>query len=289
MLIASCSTSDDSEITGSMSNDSPIALYKTSVGKALAKAITSISEMQPESFDIDFDTVATTTESWLVISNVSKDTITDLSIKSDNPTFVVTPDTIVTMYPAGNSIGLMQMIKVTIVNGINSSGIGADNVIYGNQYATITISGNVGSRAFSTAYTFHAFGKRMLIYIDSTDFIIQKGLGTTHFAHVDSTSGNCYVKYYSSYDYRIHTIDTSYLNSFDLSSFEKLDSAGALQVTDSTMFKQWEEQENTAYAIILNAGYLTMRIIDKNCATLVMVRTLDKMGNSLDTTNVILP
>ena len=152
-MIVACSNSETTTASYSTTG-SPISLYKTSVGKTLKKSITSIEEMQAESFDIDFDTVPNTTESWLIITNNSEDTITDLSITSDNSTFMVTPDTIVTMYPFERNVGLMQMIKVTIINGASPSGLGIANVIHGNQYATITISGKIRDTTFSTIYTF---------------------------------------------------------------------------------------------------------------------------------------
>ena len=288
MLVA-CSNSETTPASYSTTG-SPISLYKTSVGKTLKKSITSIEEMQAESFDIDFDTVPNTTESWLIITNNSEDTITDLSITSDNSTFVVTPDTIVTMYPFESNVGLMQMIKVTIINGVSSSGLGVANVIHGNQYATITISGKIRDTTFSTNYTFHAYGKRMLIYVDTTDVNLgygKDGKRIEHlFAHVDSTSDDCYLTYISSIPSGIVTIDTSYLSTFDINSFAKINSDSIIQVTDSTMYKKYMAQFWVANSII--SGYADMDVTDQNCATMIMIRTSDNISSTLYTTNVIL-
>lgn len=287
-MIVACSNSETTTASYSTTG-SPISLYKTSVGKTLKKSITSIEEMQAESFDIDFDTVPNTTESWLIITNNSEDTITDLSITSDNSTFVVTPDTIVTMCPFESNVGLMQMIKVTIINGVSSSGLGIANVIHGNQYATITISGKIRDTTFSTIYTFHAYGKRMLIYVDTTATNLgydKDGSGVGHkFAHVDSTSGDCYLTY-TNFNSESVTIDTSYLHTFDIDSFAEIDSDSLIQVTDSTMYKKYLAQFWVANNIIL--GYADMNVTDQNCATMAVIRIVDNSPSTLDTTNVIL-
>jgi len=288
-MIVACSNSETTA-TSYFTNESPISLYKTSVGKTLKKSITSIEEMQEESFDIDFDTIPTTTESWLIITNNSEDTITDLSIVSDNPTFVITPDTIVTICPFESNVGLMQMIKVTIINGASSSGLGVANVIHGNQYATITISGKIRDTAFSTNYTFHAYGKRLLVYVDTTAVNLgfgKDGKRIEHlFAHVDSTSDDCYLTYISSIPSGIVTIDTSYLSTFDINSFAKINSDSIIQVTDSTMYKKYMAQFWVANSII--SGYADMDVMDQNCATMIMIRTSDNISSTLYNTNVIL-
>lgn len=288
-IIVACSNSETT--TSSTVNDkgSPISLYKTSVGRTLKKSITSIEGMQEESFDIDFDTIPNTTESWLIITNNSEDTITDLSITSDNETFVITPDTIVTLYPFNNNVGLLQMIKVTIINGKSISGLGVDNVIHRNQYATVTISGKIKDTTFSTNYTFHAYGKRMLIYVDTTDTDLGwdkdgSGIGRV-FAHVDSSSGDCYTSYLN-FSGEIVTIDTSYLSTFDVDSFAEIDSDSLLRITDSTMYNKFIAQYWVGSSII--HGYANINVTDQNCATMVKIRSVDDYGGSLDTTNVIL-
>jgi hypothetical protein len=209
------SSSSSQNITHSSSSEAvaraPIGLYK--VG-ALAKRLESVEGMSEVPYDIELDTIKTTTNVYFILKNNGTSDIKGLKITSDLSYFKVTPDTIQSLSTTNSSTGIDPLIKVTIEHGVDASGIGSANVLHGNHYANITISGSNADGEFSVTYTMHIFAKRMLIYVDKLEtapirYLIIDTINNTfssgykwevipsdnwaqyYYAYVDSTSDDC--------------------------------------------------------------------------------------------------
>lgn len=152
-------------------------------------------------YNIDLDTIYGTTGFSFLIKNNSTSDITGLKFEFDLDYFKVTPDSIITLGSPSTETGIEQLIKVTIEHGTLASGYGFTNVLTGNQYGTLTISGHNDDGDFSVVYTMHVYAKRMIINIDIPDTVMQVNdwllAGDRHqlayrYAHVDPSSDDCY-------------------------------------------------------------------------------------------------
>lgn len=193
----------------------PISFYK--IG-GLAKRLYSIDEMTASTYDIELDTIAMTSSFQFLLKNNSTSVIRGIKFTSTLPYFKVTPDSVITLGAPNSNTGMEQLIKVTVEHGTNASGMGFADVLTGNQYATITISGTNDDGDFSVSYTMHVYAKRMVIYTDELDTMaVNPTLNPvaqfkskadyindpyawqpTKFAYVDSHTGDCYMNYVQS-------------------------------------------------------------------------------------------
>lgn len=207
------SSSGGSDVISSSSSlqvaTAPISFYK--IG-GLAKRLYSIDEMTASTYDIELDTIAMTSSFHFLLKNNGTTPITGIKFTSSLPYFKITPDSIITLGVPNSNTGMEQLIKVTVEHGTNASGMGFADVLTGNQYATITISGTNGDGDFSVSYTMHVYAKRMVIHIDELDTIaVYTPTGYVFktkadyanpyqwtppkFAYVDSSTGDCYMNY----------------------------------------------------------------------------------------------
>lgn len=184
---------------------SPIALYK--IG-GLAKTLNVTGAMSAIPYNVDLDTIYGTAGFNFLIKNNGLSDITGLKFEFDLDYFKVTPDSIITLGAPSSATGIEQLIKVTVEHGTLASGYGFTNVLTGNQYGKLTISGKNADGDFSVTYTMHVYAKRMIITIDVPDTIILVNdwfttqAGTTaittyqnayRYAHVDPSSDDCYL------------------------------------------------------------------------------------------------
>lgn len=193
--------------------NAPISLFK--VG-ALAKTLNSIGTMASLPYDVDLDTIATTTKFIFLLKSNSASTITGMNFSFDHSAFKVTPDTIVTLSSPTKEVDAQQVIYVTVEHGTLASGIGYTDVLTGNQYGTLTITGHNNDGDFSVTYTMHVYAKRMILYVDVPDTAINAIAGfsdwfvdrvnkttnttntslyTLRHAYVDPSSDDCYINF----------------------------------------------------------------------------------------------
>lgn len=190
----------------------PISFYK--IG-GLAKRLYSIDEMTASTYDIELDTIAMTSGFQFLLKNNGTTPITGIKFTSSLPYFKITPDSVITLGAPNSNTGMEQLIKVTVEHGTNASGMGFADVLTGNQYATITISGTNGDGDFSVSYTMHVYAKRMVINIDELDTIAVHTVNgyvfntksdytdpyqwsSPKFAYVDDNTDDCYMNYVQS-------------------------------------------------------------------------------------------
>ena len=148
---------------------SPISLYK--IGE-LAKTINVIDGMNELPYNIDLDTIRGTASFSFIIKNNSSSDINNLSFKFDREYFKVTPDSIITLGAPTSATGIEQLVKVTVEHGTLASGYGFADVLTGNQYGKLTISGTNDDGDFSVSYTMHVYAKRMILNIDVPDTVM---------------------------------------------------------------------------------------------------------------------
>jgi hypothetical protein len=189
-----------------VASNSPISLYK--MGGLAKKTIDVTNTMSAIPYNVDLDTIYGTSGFSFLIKNNGTSDITGLKFEFDLDYFKVTPDSIITLGAPSTSTGIEQLIKVTVEHGTLASGYGFTNVLTGNQYGTLTITGKNANGDFSVTYTMHVYAKRMIITIDVPDtirlvndwFTTQAGTSalTTYqksyrYAHVDPSSEDCYL------------------------------------------------------------------------------------------------
>lgn len=212
------SSQGTSSITQSSSSviavNAPIALYK--IG-GLAKTLNVTNAMNAIPYNVDLDTIRGTASFSFLVKNNSTSDITGLSFKFDLDYFKVTPDSIITLGAPSSATGIEQLIKVTVEHGTLASGYGFTNVLTGNQYGKLTISGHNDDGDFSVTYTMHVYAKRMILTIDvpdtvmivnnwyvNRDTVIETPVQTNNqymaqyhpsyrYVHVDPSSGDCYL------------------------------------------------------------------------------------------------
>lgn len=202
------SSSDTQVSTGSSSSTvvaskSPISLYK--MGGLAKKNIDVTKTMSAIPYEVDLDTIYGTSGFYFLTKNNGTSDITGLKFEFDLDYFKVTPDSIITLGSPSTSTGIEQLIKVTVEHGTLASGYGFTNVLTGNQYGKLTISGTNDDGEFKVTYTMHVYAKRMIINIDVPDTIIHIGdwyantdptilnQKSYRYAHVDPSSEDCYL------------------------------------------------------------------------------------------------
>ena len=206
----SSGTSSDTQVsTGSSSSTvvaskSPISLYK--MGGLAKKTIDVTNTMSAIPYNVDLDTIYGTSGFSFLIKNNGTSDITGLKFEFDLDYFKVTPDSIITLGAPSTATGIEQLIKVTVEHGTLASGRGFTNVLTGNQYGKLTITGKNADGDFSVTYTMHVYAKRMIINIDIPDTVMNGTRSTTtigngrvsdpspyRYAHVDPSSEDCYL------------------------------------------------------------------------------------------------
>lgn len=205
---SSTGTSSDTGSSSStvVASKSPISLYK--LGGLAKKNIDVTKTMSAIPYNVDLDTIYGTSGFSFLIKNNGTSDITGLKFEFDLDYFKVTPDSIITLGSPSTSTGIEQLIKVTVEHGTLASGYGFTNVLTGNQYGKLTISGTNDDGDFSVTYTMHVYAKRMIITIDVPDIVISGNDWYTtqadkdtymlnqksyRYAHVDPSSEDCYL------------------------------------------------------------------------------------------------
>lgn len=205
----------------------PISLFKMG---AMAKTINAVNSMQPLAYDIDLDTIPTTTKFIFLIKSNSASAITGMNFSFDHSAFKVTPDTIVTLASPTKEVDAQQVIYVTVEHGTLAGGIGYTDVLTGNQYGTLTITGKNDDGEFSVSYTMHVYAKRMILYVDVADTAIngqvpytwnvdrvnktsnalESDLYMLRQVYVDPSSDDCYINFS---DMTLDTSATQYIKN----------------------------------------------------------------------------
>jgi len=276
---SSITQSITSSTTGSSSATvakAPIALFKMG---ALRKTTSVIDEMNALPFDIDLDTITMTTSIYFLIKNNSESEITGLKFAFDKPYFKITPDSIISLGVPSGATGVEQLIKVTVEHGTLATGLGWTDILTGNQYGKLTISGTNADGDFSTTYTMHVFAKRMVAYIDVPDTIYPVGdfWYNAHnykfemapninkvqpYIYVDNASKGCYVNYYAS---NLTLTDTDTLSYSSDREFYNDDNTNTF-ISDST---EDLHTQTSRESLLLNI-YLNDTQYEYNCVTYVI-------------------
>lgn len=190
--IASLSSSSIGDVSSSSSvvsssssvvSGPPVMLTKVGV---LAKTPAVINQMDSSLYDIELDTVLGTTSNYFIIENNSESDIVGLSITSSHSAFKITPDTLVTLAAPTKKTGLTQLIKLTVEHGKAANGVEIGDLLIGNQYDTLTISGSNAEGYFEVKYIVHVYAKAMILVADT----VFGGLngGFTVLNYIDSRS-----------------------------------------------------------------------------------------------------
>ena len=273
------------EVTPPVTKRSPISLYKVG-GASLNKKLTSVEAMSPLAYDINLDTIAMTSGFQFLLRNSGTSTIKGLKFKSNLPYFKVTPDTIVTLSVPNVATGMEQLIKVTVEHGTNASGLGYADVLTGDQYGTITISGKNADGDFSVSYVMHVYAKRMVLYINHPDtiwsldpdlagfvssdayFAKNNDYGTSPYVYADEHTNDCYVNYVQD---KILIDNTSNVNFY---SDRMTKDASGNDRTDNADLVKLLQFEKRLYYKLYSLTY--MNIVpsnsppDMNCVVLVV-------------------
>lgn len=167
----------------------PIMLTRVGV---LAKTPAIVNQMDSSVFDIELDTILGTTSNYFIIENNSESDIVGLSITSSHSAFKITPDTLVTLAAPTKKTGLTQLIKLTVEHGKAANGVEIGDLLLGNQYDTLTISGSNAEGYFEVKYIVHVFAKAMILVADT----VQSESGNTLAVlnYIDSRSSvGCFI------------------------------------------------------------------------------------------------
>jgi len=295
----SSGTSSDTQVsTGSSSStvvvsNSPISLYK--MGGLAKKTIDVTNTMSAIPYNVDLDTIYGTSGFSFLIKNNGTSDITGLKFEFDLDYFKVTPDSIITLGAPSTATGIEQLIKVTVEHGTLASGYGFTNVLTGNQYGKLTITGKNANGDFSVTYTMHVYAKRMIINIDIPDTLVNNNgssmylngrnsaLALRH-AHVDPSSEDCYINFGEL------TLDTSSnLQMVDMRDYY----TNFVDVTDlNTMYKENNTLNKFTTTASDHAEFInelntakrleTYTYMDNNCVVLVNDNWPITNGNSSD-------
>lgn len=279
------SSSDTQANTGSSSSTvvaskSPISLYK--LGGLAKKNIDVTKTMSAIPYNVDLDTIYGTSGFSFLIKNNGTSDITGLKFEFDLDYFKVTPDSIITLGSPSTSTGIEQLIKVTVEHGTLASGYGFTNVLTGNQYGTLTISGHNDDGDFSVTYTMHVYAKRMIITIDVPDTLVNnvgssmylnsrnEALSLRH-AHVDPSSEDCYLNLGEltlDTSSNLHMVDmegyyTNFIANKDLNTMYDVRDKRNDFTTNASDHAKFLNELNTAKRLE------TYNFMDNNCVVLV--------------------
>lgn len=116
---------------------------------------------------IDLGEAFTKTEWQFLLQNNGNTAITNLTIESDDSSFSVTPDSINTLAAPNTENGMLPIITVTFEHGLNKSELGRTDVRTGDNYATITLTGETADSTFTVQYVFKVHANRMYIKADT--------------------------------------------------------------------------------------------------------------------------
>lgn len=279
-------TSSDTQVSAGSSSstvvvsNSPISLYK--MGGLAKKTIDVTNTMSAIPYNVDLDTIYGTTGFSFLIKNNGTSDITGLKFEFDLDYFKVTPDSIITLGAPSTSTGIEQLIKVTVEHGTLASGYGFTNVLTGNQYGTLTITGKNADGEFSVTYTMHVYAKRMIINIDIPDTLVNnigasmylngrnQALALRH-AHVDPSSEDCYINFGEltlDTSSNLHMVDmrdyyTNFVDIADLNTMYKENNTLNKFTTTASDHAEFINELNTAKRLE------TYNYMDNNCVVLV--------------------
>lgn len=258
----------------------PISLFKMG---AMAKTINAVNSMQPLAYDIDLDTIPTTSKFIFLIKSNSASAITGMNFSFDHSAFKVTPDTIVTLASPTKEVDAQQVIYVTVEHGTLAGGIGYTDVLTGNQYGTLTITGKNADGNFSVSYTMHVYAKRMILYVDVPDTAINGDASYTwNVDRVNKTSNALQSDLYKlRHVYVDPSSDDCYINFSDMT----LDTSATLYMKNEKDYFSMANRRSWIYTLIdptntvIDTKYWTERELakrldgdntqDKNCVVLV--------------------
>ncbi|HEY3372147.1 MAG TPA: hypothetical protein VGK10_14930 [Prolixibacteraceae bacterium] len=106
-----------------------------------------------DSTNFVLDSIKSSRSFYFILSNVGQNDITDISISSDNASFIITPSTIQTLpgINSKNNTSLSQAISLDIVHGTRINGIGYTGILnMGDNYCTINIKGQTNDGQSNT-------------------------------------------------------------------------------------------------------------------------------------------
>lgn len=186
-IIAACNHNNPTAKNDTLddSNLSPISLYN--VG-SLNRSINSVDEMEALTFDIELGTIYKTEAFYFIIKNNSTSEIKNLKFTFDMNYFKITPDTIISLGVPEKVTSIEQIIKITVEHGTLESGLGNTDVLTGDQYGTLSISGSNDDGEFNVSYVIHANAKRMVVFLNKIDTFVYQ-----YYNYANPNSSNLYV------------------------------------------------------------------------------------------------
>ena len=272
-----------------VASKSPISLHNLD---GLAKKNIDVTKtMSAIPYEVDLDTIYGTSEFSFFIKNNGTSDITGLKFEFDLDYFKVTPDSIITLGSPYTSTGIGRLIKVTVEHGTLASDYGFTNVLTGNQYGKLTISGTNDDGEFTVTYTMHVYAKRMIINIDIPDTLVNgrylngknQAIAYRH-AHVDPSSEDCYINFGEltlDTSSNLHIVDlrdyyTTLLAITDLNTMYQENNTDNVFTTTASDHAKFLNELNTAKRLE------TYNFMDNNCVVLVNDNWPITNGNSQD-------
>ncbi len=142
--------------------------------------------VQVDDASFDLGNLHATTDFFFLLYNTSEETITDISLESDEATFRVMPSSMESLAPQ-NGVGVLPIVRVSAVHGLAVSGIGFDDLMsMGTNEADINISGT--SEDGTASLTFNLSVDAKVMDIDLLDGVQEVDL-ISHSGAVSSTAG----------------------------------------------------------------------------------------------------
>lgn len=277
-ITQSTTSNANSSSSLTVSSKVPIVLYKLN---GLAKTLNVTASMNAIPYSVDLDTIYGTTKYSFIIENSGTSDITGLKFEFDLPYFKVSPDSIITLSAPGSTSGIKQLITVTIEHGKLASGIGDANVLTGNQYGTLTITGKNADGDFSIDYVMHVYAKRMIIHIDTPDTLMDgyyngdDGVNPADenaykykYAYVDESSENCYLSLhtYSNLNIMLTSANTKQFNN--MTTYYLYYTTSSNETSIYTSYKALNSDANIVEgAELYNKQLIARRLIATNQAT----------------------
>jgi hypothetical protein len=113
----------------SVSSESEIAIFQ------------SVQNTSSQNTNFNLGEIRNTTDFYFTLSNVGNNSITDITLISANPNFIITPAKIDTLHPS-SALRLLQVIKVIAIHGTSESRVGSAPVMaIGENKTVLTIRG----------------------------------------------------------------------------------------------------------------------------------------------------
>jgi len=138
LCLCACMLQNEDQTSGQT-----IRLVPVSASAALGKTAISSSASDDPTASINLDTITGTVTEYFMIQNLGSQSITNVSLQSDNPNFSFSPSNISVLSPA-SQLNVQQIVALTISYGsvTGDSGQVLGTLKSGINTATISISGS---------------------------------------------------------------------------------------------------------------------------------------------------